>query len=138
MKISKAWEEQGVEIPSPYQRLIKVLFAPDKGGVEEITFSHALLPSQGCTDYHSHDRPELIYIVTGEGICRTEAGSTPVCADMALWVSAGEMHQMINTGYGQLKLATVFIPAYTAAENYGRCLEAARKAGRKNEQIQKE
>jgi len=44
MKLVKAWEEKGVEIPAPYRRQIKVIFAPDKEGVEELTFSHAILP----------------------------------------------------------------------------------------------
>ncbi len=121
----KAWEEKGVEIPAPFQRTIKVLFAPDKEGVEEITFSHAILPPSGRTDYHSHDRPELIYIVSGKGICRHEGEETPIQEDIALWVPKGEMHQMINTGDVPLKLATVFIPAYKASDNYKRCVDAA-------------
>ena len=126
MKIVKAWEEKGVEIPAPYRRTIKVLFAPDKEGVAELTFSHAILPPDGRTDYHRHDRPELIYVVSGKGVCKHEGEETPVLEDVALWVPAGERHQMINTGDVPLKLATVFIPAYKASENYHRCLEAAK------------
>ncbi len=126
MKLVKPWEEEGVEIPAPYQRRIKVLFAPDKEGVEEITFSHAILPPKGRTDYHDHDRPELIYIVKGEGICVSDTGEEiPIKEDMAIWVPAKEKHQIINRGYEQIKLATVFIPAYTAKENYTRCKDAA-------------
>ncbi len=131
MQIARAWEEPGVEIPAPYARRIKVLFAPDKGGVQEITFSHAILPPGGRTDCHTHDRPELIYVVAGEGICVNAAGETPIAADVAMWVPAGEPHQIINTGYQQLKLATVFVPAYTAEENYGRCIKAAEAASRR-------
>jgi mannose-6-phosphate isomerase-like protein (cupin superfamily) len=128
MEIVRAWEEAGVEIPAPYSRRIKVLFAPDKGGVEELMFTHAILPPAGRTDCHTHDRPELIYIVSGQGICVTTEGETPVTADVALWVRAGEQHQMINTGYEPLKLATVFVPAYTAEQNYSRCVKAAEAA----------
>ena len=131
MKIVNAREETGVEIPAPYRRQIKVLFAPDKEGVEELTFSHAILPPDGRTDYHRHDRPELIYIVSGRGICVHEGQRTPVEEDVALWVPAGEPHQMINSGDVALKLATVFIPAYKASENYQRCLNAAEAAASK-------
>ena len=65
MKLVKAWEEEGVKIPEPYARTIKVLLAPDKGGIEELTFSFALIDPDGQTDYHAHDRPELIYVVSG-------------------------------------------------------------------------
>lgn len=128
MKISRAWEEQGVTIPAPYNRTIKVLFAPDKEGVKEITFSHALIHANSSTDAHTHDRPELIIIVSGRGKAVCNGVETPVEPDMALWVEAGEEHQMINTGYETLKLATVFLPAYTAEENYSRCMEAAKAA----------
>jgi mannose-6-phosphate isomerase-like protein (cupin superfamily) len=101
--------------------------APDHNNVQELTFSFALIDPGGSTDYHSHDRPELIYIVSGEGISTCEGESVEVREDVVLWVRAGEQHQMKNTGAGVLKLATVFIPPYTAAENYKRCLDAAAK-----------
>jgi mannose-6-phosphate isomerase-like protein (cupin superfamily) len=128
MKVVKAWEEAGVTIPSPYQRNLKVLFAPDKEGVGEITFTHALLYPGGQTDYHVHDRPELIYIVSGRGIAVCEGEEMPVEADVVLWIEKGEKHQMINTGAETLKLATVFIPAYTSEQLYARCEAAAKKA----------
>jgi mannose-6-phosphate isomerase-like protein (cupin superfamily) len=125
LKIVRAWEEKGVEIPAPYRRHIKVLFAPDKEGVAELTFSHAILPPNGSTDYHVHDRPELIYIVSGKGIFKHDGEQTTVEEDVALWVPTGEYHQMMNTGDVPLKLATVFVPAYKASENYKRCMDAA-------------
>lgn len=128
MKIVNAREENGVEVPAPYRRQVKVLLAPDKEGVEELTFSHAILPPSGRTDYHVHDRPELIYVVSGRGICVHEGEETGVQEDMVLWVPTGEHHQLINSGDTPLKLATVFVPAYTATQNYKRCLDAAAKA----------
>lgn len=127
MEIVKAWEENGVKIPAPYSRTIKVLFAPDANGVEELTFSFALIDPGGKTDYHTHDRPELIFIVSGRGESLCEGESTSLQADIILWVRAGEKHQIINTGAETLKLATVFVPAYTAQFNYSRCLDAAKQ-----------
>ena len=126
MKLVHAAHESGVQIPAPYARTIKVLFAPDKEGVEELTFSHAILPPGGQTDYHIHDRPELIYVVRGSGICVHEDERTPIEEDVAMWVPAGERHQILNSGAETLKLATVFVPAYKAGENYKRCLDAAK------------
>jgi len=124
MKIVKAWEVTGVKIPPPYSRTIKVLLAPDQFGVEELTFSFALIDPGGQTDYHAHDRPELIYVVSGQGISICEDEAIEVQEDVVLWVPAGERHQMKNTSASILKLATVFIPPYTAKENYMRCLDA--------------
>jgi len=126
MEIVKAWQEQGVKIPPPYARTIKVLYAPDKKNVPELTFSFALIDPGGQTDYHSHDRPELIYIVSGRGESLCEGITAEVQADVVLWVRAGEKHQMKNTGAETLKLATVFVPAYTAEANYSRCLSVSK------------
>lgn len=132
MQIVRSWEEEGVTIPAPYHRTIKVLMAPDRHDVKELTFSYALIHSHSSTDMHSHDRPELIIVVSGRGKCRTETDEVDVEPDTVIWAEAGETHQMVNTGYETLKLATVFLPAYTAAENYARCMDAA-KAAQKQE-----
>ena len=129
MEIARAWEETGVKIPAPYARTIKMLFAPDKGDVSELSFSFALIDPGGKTDFHAHDRPELIYIVSGRGLAVSEEGEVEVQGDMVLYARAGEKHQMVNTGAETLKLATVFVPGYTAEFNYRRCLDAARAAG---------
>jgi len=126
LKIVNAWEEEGVKIPAPYSRTVKVLFAPDRHGVNELTFSFALIDPGGQTDNHAHDRPELIYVVSGRGIALCNGRSHEVQSDVILWVRKGEKHQFKNTGAETLKLATVFVPPYTADENYRRCLEAAK------------
>jgi len=125
MKLVKAWEEEGVLIENPYRRRIKVLFAPDKNDVEELTFSFALIEKDSQTDYHTHDRGELIYIVSGKGIAVCDGEKCEVGPDVVMWVDKGEKHQMINTGDEILKLATVFVPAYMAEDNYARCKDAA-------------
>lgn len=128
MEIVKAWEEEGVKIPEPYSRTIKVLMAPDKENVEELTFSFALIDPGGQTDYHTHDRPELIYVVSGRGVYISDGESFDVQGDVVIWAEAGEQHQMKNTGPETLKLATVFVPAYTADHLLGNILAAAEAA----------
>jgi mannose-6-phosphate isomerase-like protein (cupin superfamily) len=128
MEIVKGWEEQGVTIPAPYARTIKVLLASDRHNVPELTFSLALIDPGSRTDYHTHDRPEMIYIVSGRGIAVCEGIETEVQGDMVLWARAGEKHQLINKGMETLKLATVFVPGFTAESNYKRCLDAAKNA----------
>ncbi len=127
MEINDTRHEAGVKIPPPYSRSIKVLLAPDRHNVAEVTFSVVHIDPGGQTDYHAHDRPELIYIVSGEGIGVCEGEESALQEDVVLWVRAGEKHQIKNTGTQDLKLATVFVPAYTAEENYSRCVQAALK-----------
>ncbi len=127
MEVIRCWEEEGVTIQEPFKRHIKVFFAPDKRGVDEIAFTHAILYPKSKTDYHDHDRPELIQILSGRGEAVCNGKTISVEQDMALWVRAGEMHQIINTSDESMKLATVFVPGYSAEENYKRCLDAAKK-----------
>jgi mannose-6-phosphate isomerase-like protein (cupin superfamily) len=125
MEIIKCWEEQGETISEPYSRHIRVMLAPDVRNVPEITFSHAIIYAKSKTDYHKHDRPELIQILSGRGISVCDGVKMPIEPDMALWIHAGEMHQIINTGEESIKLATVFVPGYTAKENLERIVSAA-------------
>jgi len=131
MELIRCWEEKGETISEPYKRHIKVMLAPDNRNVPEITFSHAIIYPHSRTDYHKHDRPELILIVSGRGISVCDGVQTPVQPDVALWVRPGEMHQLINDGEESLKLATVFVPGYTAKENLDRIRQAAEDANRK-------
>jgi mannose-6-phosphate isomerase-like protein (cupin superfamily) len=125
METARAIEEQGIQVNAPYSRSIKVLFAPDRRNVDELTFSVVLIDPGNGTDYHVHDRPELIYIVSGHGEGLVEGATTLLEMDTALFVRAGEWHQMKNTGLEPLKMATVFVPGIRAEDNYRRCLTAA-------------
>lgn len=127
MKLVRAHQEQGVTIPEPYRRTIRILLAPDKEDVPEIMLSHVSIPAGGHTDYHDHDRPELIYVVAGTGVSRCEGEEVEVGPDTAMWVPAGERHEVRSTGPEPLVLITVFVPGYTAQSAYQACLERARK-----------
>ncbi len=126
MKIVKAWEEEGVTIQEPFKRTIKTIFSPDeeKGGIKELLFTHAIIYPHSQTDYHSHDRPELIYIVYGRGVSICEGKEMPIETDVALWVPAGEQHQIKNTMDESMKLATVFVPGFSWKDNIKRCMDA--------------
>ena len=134
MEVIKCWEEPGVEIREPFKRTIKVFLAPDTRNVPEICYSHAIIDPGSKTDYHSHDRPELIQVLSGTGIAICDDQTVPIEPDMALWVKAGEMHQVINQGPDPMKLATVFVPGYTAKQNLDRITQAAEEANEADSQ----
>ena len=84
MELIQAQEEEGVTIPSPYERTIRILMAPDKRDVSELMLSHVEIPPGSGTDYHDHDRPELIYVLAGTGVARCDGrdivvGRIPPC-----------------------------------------------------------
>ena len=124
MELNRTTEEPGIQVPAPNARSIKVLFAPDRGAVDELTFSVVLIDAASGTDYHVHDRPELIYIVAGQGEAIVDGATLEIEADTALFVRTGEWHQIRNSGADVMKLATVFVPGIGADVNYRRCLES--------------
>jgi len=127
--VVKAFEEKGVKIPAPYERIIKVLMAPDKHGISEVTFTFALIYPYSQTDKHTHDRPELIYVVSGRGEATLgDKENIALEPDIVFWAEADEIHQVRNTGDEQMKLATIFIPAYTAEELTAGILKTAKDA----------
>lgn len=116
MKIIRAWEESGVQVPKPFEREIKLLLGPDKGDVEEVRINIVKVPPGGRTNYHEHDRPEMIFVIDGEGICITEEGETPLSADTLIWAETGDPHQIVNDTPTILKLLTLFVPGFTTEE----------------------
>jgi len=133
MKIVKCWEEEGVVIPEPFSRIVKVIFGPDKNDVPELLFSIAIIPPGSSTDYHTHDRIEMIYVVSGKGTAVCEGKEIPIEADMVMLAEIDEMHQIKNTGDESIKLATVFVPPYTGEQNLKRCFDNAAKAAKEAE-----
>jgi quercetin dioxygenase-like cupin family protein len=127
MRVVKGWEEEGITIQEPYKRTIKTIFSPDeeKGGIKELLFTHAILYPHSQTDYHTHDRPELIYVVYGRGVSICDDKEIKIQTDMALWVLAGEKHQIKNTSDETMKLATMFVPGFSGTDNIKRCVDAA-------------
>jgi quercetin dioxygenase-like cupin family protein len=113
MKIIRAWEETGVQVPKPFEREIKLLLGPDKGDVEEVRINIVNVPSGGRTNYHEHDRPEMIFVIDGEGTCISEEGETALSADTLIWAETGDPHQIVNNTSTTLKLLTLFVPGFT-------------------------
>lgn len=127
MEVLRFWEEEGITVPEPYKRHIKVMLASDRRDATEITFSQVLIYPESKTDCHSHDRSELIVVVSGRGKSICDGKEICVQPDMALWIKPGEKHQLINDGDEMLKLYTFFTPAYSARDLLSGILKAAGK-----------
>ena len=131
MEIIKCWEEPGELIKEPFKRHIKLFYGPDKRNIPELNFTQAIIYPGNGTDYHLHDRPELIYVVHGKGTAICEGEEFPIETDCVFWVPTGMMHQVNNTGDETLKLATIFVPGYTREEHITRIRKAAEAAQKK-------
>ena len=133
MDIIRCWEEKGVTIPEPNHRHIKVMLARDIRNTPELLFSQAIIYPGGQTEEHSHDRPELIQVISGRGISKSEDGQVDLEPDMVLWVKPGEVHQIMNPFPEQLKISAVFVPAFEAKEHLERIENEAIQAKKNSE-----
>jgi quercetin dioxygenase-like cupin family protein len=52
----------------------------------------------GNTPFHKHDWEHEVFVVSGCGEVRTDAGQVPVKAGCAAFVPGGEQHSFANTG----------------------------------------
>jgi mannose-6-phosphate isomerase-like protein (cupin superfamily) len=116
MEIIKCWEEEGVTAPEPHKRHAKIIFAPDRRDVPEFTFSCVYMHPKNKSDSHSHDRPELVFVISGRGTVICEGVSARIEPDVALLFRPGEAHQFINEGDEMLKTVAFFTPAYNASD----------------------
>ena len=93
-------------------RLVKTIFSTEVNNINDVKFSAVSLGPNSKTDYHDHDRPELIYVISGKGILKYNDKEYIIKSDFAIWIEKAEFHQVINTEFDYLKVLTLFIPRY--------------------------
>lgn len=81
---------------------MRVVIGPDEGApffnmrVFEVQPSHA-------TPYHSHWWEHEVFVLSGQGVVRTEQGETAIGHGRTVFVPGGEMHQFRSTGADALR-----------------------------------
>ncbi len=68
-------------------------------------------PDGASTGWHSHPRGQLLYAIEGVMIVRSAEGTWIVPPNRALWLAAGQEHDVKMSG--EVKIRTVFIDATT-------------------------
>jgi mannose-6-phosphate isomerase-like protein (cupin superfamily) len=128
MPVIKTFEVKSVKIPAPFERVIRVLLAPDTQDiVKGMSVSHCIISSHSKTDYHKHPGVEMMYIITGYGECHIGKETFPLGPDVLMVVPPETMHDMINHSDETMKLVAMFIPPETAEQIYERAQKAAQK-----------
>ncbi|MDR3532709.1 MAG: cupin domain-containing protein [Rhodopila sp.] len=128
MPVIEAFGKEAVHIPAPYERIIRVLLAPDTQEiVSGMTVSHCVIaPNGGKTDFHMHPGVEMMYIITGYGKCTIGDEEFDLKPDVLIVAPPKTMHDMRNYCDETMKLVAMYIPAETSAQ----ILERARKAAK--------
>jgi len=121
---------KGTEVGKPFKRELKVVMSPDTdSSIRDFSFIYSTLaPHGGCTDFHSHDRGELMIFVSGSGRAWLDGEEYELKPGVAMYAPAGVEHKTMNTGSEPLEIACVFVPA-VSTDYILQNIEAARKAG---------
>jgi mannose-6-phosphate isomerase-like protein (cupin superfamily) len=126
MPVIRTFDVRGVKIPEPFERVIRVLLAPDTQDiVKGMSVSHCIISPHSQTDFHPHPGVEMMYIITGYGECHIGDETFPLEPDVLMVVPPETEHDMRNYSDETMKLVAMFIPAETSAEIYERAEEAA-------------
>ena len=126
MKIKRVQEVEGVEVPKPFERM-RVVFAPDQDGVEDLNLISAVIYPKSSTDYRLRDRTELIYIISGRGMFVCNGNEFALEPDTAILVERGDKIQLKNPGPETLKLVSVYVQPFRASDLYQTLVKSAQE-----------
>jgi mannose-6-phosphate isomerase-like protein (cupin superfamily) len=111
MSVINTWKVQGVKVPKPFERLLKVCMSPEEGSTKDFTLLVSIINPGSETNYHAHDESgELMFVASGRGEAVIEGKKHPIEADTAIYAPLGVRHQIRNMSDETMKLVCVFVP----------------------------
>ena len=120
-------EVPGFCVPSPNERVLKVVFSPELGNSENVTVLLSIVaPRTGTTGLHTHESTEIMYVVGGRGIATIGDRTKEIGVDTVLVAGSRVLHEVKNKGDDTLKLVCFFVPALKPTENVKKAIELAR------------
>jgi len=92
---------------------IRELLAHRNSCLRNQTLAEARLPAGRSTTPHHHVKTEEIYyLLEGQGLMRVGDQTRPVAAGDAIAIPPGAVHQISNTGSGELRFFCCCAPGY--------------------------
>ncbi len=126
-KTIKTWEIEGVKVPPPYERILKIILSPETTGNKDLTLLLSLIYPKSQTDYHKHDgAAEIMYFVSGRGEAVSETGTYKIEPDTVFYAPSGVMHQIKNLSDEMMKIVCIYIPPISVSY-LQKAAEAAKK-----------
>lgn len=97
------------EVHATGNRRFRITTSPASGCRSVTQFVGEIPP--GAAPPHSHTYDEIVYVLSGEGICHVDGHSEPVAAGTAVYLPPKTVHCMENPGQDILRVLGVFHPA---------------------------
>ncbi len=117
----------GVVIPKPYERLVKVIVDCDTDPVvKDISITMGILAPKSRNDLHKHEGTELLYITTGRGKAVIGDEIFEIKENHLIIAPPGVMHQQINESDETMRMFAIWTPAVSGKDVLERAIEAAK------------
>jgi quercetin dioxygenase-like cupin family protein len=81
---------------------MRTVIGPDEGAPHFNMRVFELEPGR-VSPHHGHWWEHEVFVLSGQGVVRTEQGDVPIGHGSTVFVPGGEMHQFRNTGDGVLR-----------------------------------
>jgi len=116
---------EGVKISAPYERVIKVLLAPDTQDiVKDISITMGILAPHSQNDLHTHEGFEILYIISGFGKFVVDNKVYEIKSDYLLIAPPGVPHRQINESDDAMKMLAIWTPPVLGKDVIDRALNA--------------
>ena len=128
MPVINALDVKSVKIEGPFERVIRVLLAPDTQDlIKEMSISHCVISPHSSTDLrHTHPGTEMMYIMTGFGECTIGDKTHKIGPDVLMICPPGSPHDIRNYSDETMSLVAMFVPAETSKQIYERAEKASK------------
>lgn len=117
----------GAKVPSPHERVLKVLLSPELGNTDKFTLLFSIISPGNATGLHTHNSDEVMYIASGRGIGVVGEEKAEFKEDTVLYAPKLIKHEVINTEAETLKIICFFIPPLKSAGSYEETINKAKE-----------
>jgi mannose-6-phosphate isomerase-like protein (cupin superfamily) len=128
MPVINALDVKSVKIEGPYERVIRVLLAPDTQDlVKDMSISHCVISPHSSTDLlHTHPGVEMMFIMTGYGECAIGDKMHKIGPGVLMICPPNAPHDIRNYSDETMSLVAMFVPAETSKQIYERAEKASK------------
>lgn len=128
MPVVNAFDVKSVKIEGAYERVIRVLLAPDTQDiVKGMSVSHAIISPHSSTDLrHTHPGVEMMFIMSGYGECTIGNETHKIGPNVLMICPPNSPHDIRNYSDETMSLVAMFIPAETSKQIYERAEKASK------------
>lgn len=117
----------GVKVPSPHERVLKIMLSPEIGNTDKCTVLFSIINPENGTGSHTHSSDEIMYVASGRGTAKVGNETTELREDIVIFAPKNVEHYVQNTGNETLKLICFYVPPLKPAGYFEEAISKAKE-----------